>query len=514
MFDELPDAAVIDAIGVCARTENAACARRLAAIAELYERRQVPVEDGQGRELWRFDVWDAVAAEVAAAQCTTAGVASGLLHYAVCLRERLPRVAVVFATGVLDYRTVRMIVSRTLLAVEPEVMAAIDAELAEAIRSWAPMSVTKMVQAVDRIVIAHDPEARRRTQSRVRGRHVDIAHDRDISYLTGELLQSDATLLDRRLSALARTVCDHDPRTIAQRRADALGALAAGHTVLACACGMSECAAVENDAAPTVVVHVVAEATALKSTALESAALESADGSQGQPSEVHGERPEDDTFEVITSRERLAEVITEALGPKAPQPAPPSATPEFGFVVGGTAVPVSVLADLAARGIAELRPVSHPGESPPEPRYRPSSALADFLRCRDLTCRFPGCDAPANICDLDHTIPYEVGGPTHASNLKALCRKHHLLKTFWGGPGGWRDEQLPDATVIWTSPSGHTYRTQPGSALLIPALCRPTATLNPSRRQPGSHTRVAMMPRRTRTRAADRHYRIMAERQS
>ena len=444
-------------------------------------------------------MWDAVAAEVAAAQCTTAGVASGLLHYAVCLRERLPRVAAVFATGVLDYRTVRMIVSRTLLAVEPEVMAAIDAELAEAIRTWGPMSVTKMVQAVDRIVIAHDPEARRRTQSRVRGRHVDIAHDRDISYLTGELLQSDATLLDRRLSALARTVCDHDPRTIAQRRADALGALAAGHTGLVCACGMSECTAAQNDAAPAVVVHVVAE----------SAALASAEGS-----EVHGERPEDDTFEVITSRERLAEVITEAFGPKAPQPAPPSATPEFGFVVGGTAVPVSVLADLAARGIAELRPVSHPGESPPEPRYRPSSALADFLRCRDLTCRFPGCDAAANICDLDHTIPYEVGGPTHASNLKALCRKHHLLKTFWGGPDGWRDEQLPDATVIWTSPSGHTYRTQPGSALLIPALCRPTAALNLPRRQPDSRTRGVMMPRRTRTRAADRHYRIMAERRS
>jgi len=471
----------------------------LAAIAELYERRQVPVEDGQGRELWRFDVWDAVAAEVAAAQCTTAGVASGLLHYAVCLRERLPRVAAVFATGVLDYRTVRMIVSRTLLAVEPEVMAAIDAELAEAIRTWGPMSVTKMVQAVDRIVIAHDPEARRRTQSRVRGRHVDIAHDRDISYLTGELLQSDATLLDRRLSALARTVCDHDPRTIAQRRADALGALAAGHAGLVCACGMSECTAAQNDAAPAVVVHVVAE----------SAALASAEGS-----EVHGERPEDDTFEVITSRERLAEVITEAFGPKAPQPAPSSATPEFGFVVGGTAVPVSVLADLTARGIAELRPVSHPGESPPEPRYRPSSALADFLRCRDLTCRFPGCDAAANICDLDHTIPYEVGGPTHASNLKALCRKHHLLKTFWGGPDGWRDEQLPDATVIWTSPSGHTYRTQPGSALLIPALCRPTAALNLPRRQPDSRIRGVMMPRRTRTRAADRHYRIMAERRS
>jgi hypothetical protein len=502
MFDEMTDAAVIDAIGVSARAENTACARRLAAIAELYERRQVPVEDGEGRELWRFDVWDAVAAEVAAAQCTTAGAAGGLLHYAVCLRERLPRVAAVFATGVIDYRTVRMIVARTLLAVEPEVMAAIDAELAEVIRTWGPMSVTKMAQAVDRIVIAHDPEARRRTQSRARGRHVDIAHDRDISYLTGELLQSDAALLDRRLSALAHTVCDRDPRTLEQRRADALGALAAGHAGLVCACGMSECTAAQNDAAPSVVVHVVAEATALASA---------------EGSDLHGERPEDDTFEVITSRERLAEVIKEAFCPKAPRPATPSAIPEFGFVVGGTAVPVSVLADLAARGIAELRPVSHPGESPPEPRYRPSSALADFLRCRDLTCRFPGCDTAANICDLDHTIPYELGGPTHASNLKALCRKHHLLKTFWSGPGGWHDEQLPDATVIWTSPSGHTYRTQPGSALLIPALCRPTATLNLPRRQTGScttgsHTRGAMMPRRIRTRAADRHYRIMAER--
>jgi hypothetical protein len=37
---------------------------------------------------------------------------------------------------------------------------------------------------------------------------------------------------------------------------------------------------------------------------------------------------------------------------------------------------------------------------------------------------------------------------------------HHLLKTFWG----WRDKQLPDATVIWTMPDGHSYITTPGSA--------------------------------------------------
>src|SRR6202007_511235 len=55
--------------------------------------------------------------------------------------------------------------------------------------------------------------------------------------------------------------------------------------------------------------------------------------------------------------------------------------------------------------------------------------LADFVRCRDLTCRAPGCDRPAVFCDLDHTVAYADGGRTHASNLKCLCRKHHLLKT-------------------------------------------------------------------------------------
>ncbi|WP_264034966.1 DUF222 domain-containing protein, partial [Mycolicibacterium neworleansense] len=29
-----------------------------------------------------------------------------------------------------------------------------------------------------------------------------------------------------------------------------------------------------------------------------------------------------------------------------------------------------------------------------EPGYRPSVALSEFIRFRDLTCRFPGCDAP------------------------------------------------------------------------------------------------------------------------
>ena len=72
-----------------------------------------------------------------------------------------------------------------------------------------------------------------------------------------------------------------------------------------------------------------------------------------------------------------------------------------------------------------------------------------------MTCRYPGCDQPADLCDLDHTIAYPVG-PTCAANLKCLCRKHHLLKTFWAGRNGWGDRQLPDGTVIWTFQGGQT----------------------------------------------------------
>ncbi|PBJ67083.1 hypothetical protein BB737_04325, partial [Mycobacterium avium subsp. hominissuis] len=79
-------------------------------------------------------------------------------------------------------------------------------------------------------------------------------------------------------------------------------------------------------------------------------------------------------------------------------------------------LPAQLVAELAAS--ARLMPLVHPADAPPENRYAPPAALADFVRCRDLTCRWPGCDRPATECDLDHTIPYAEGGPTHASKLK------------------------------------------------------------------------------------------------
>jgi hypothetical protein len=173
-------------------------------------------------------------------------------------------------------------------------------------------------------------------------------------------------------------------------------------------------------------------------------------------------------------------------------------------------LPAPLLAAKVA-GTATIVPLVHPGDALPEPRYLPSAVLATFVRCRDMTCRFPGCDEPAYDCDIDHTIAYPAG-PTQAANLKVLCRKHHLLKTFWG----WHDHQHPDGTVIWTCPQGRTYTTHPGSRLLFPTLCKPTApvTVDPAAVPTATDdaARALAMPRRKTTRAHNRAQAIDEER--
>jgi hypothetical protein len=83
------------------------------------------------------------------------------------------------------------------------------------------------------------------------------------------------------------------------------------------------------------------------------------------------------------------------------------------------------------------------------------------------------------------------------------------MKTF----GGWHDIQLPDGTVIWTSPSGRKYVTKPGSRLFFETWDTTTADLPPpSTVVPNSGDRGLMMPKRRRTRAADYDASIKAER--
>jgi hypothetical protein len=91
-------------------------------------------------------------------------------------------------------------------------------------------------------------------------------------------------------------------------------------------------------------------------------------------------------------------------------------------------------------------------------------------------------------------------------------RCDHLIKTFFSGPGGWKDQQLPDGTVIFTSPSGHTYATEAHGGVLFPTLAQPTGQLPVPVTNDPSPYRAVMMPKRRRTREQDRRDRITEER--
>ena len=439
-------------IGAAARVVNQGAAAELVAIGQLFGYR---LARGGQSEDWAIDTMKAVAGEVAAGLKISQGRAETKLRYARAMRERLPQVAAVFCAGDIDLEAFATIVFRTDLIEDPQVLAAVDGKIAAQVTRWPSLSRGRLSKKVDKIVTHADVDAVRRREKVQAEREVWIGGESDgLCQIEGRLRSTDAQVIDARLAALAATVCPNDPRTAAQRRADALGALAADATRLGCECGRPDCTAAGKKPASPVVIHVIAEQATLNG---------------------HSDSP--------------------------------------AYLLGGEdLITPDLLAELALT--AKQVPLIHPGYALPEPQYTPSQALTDFVRARDLTCRWPGCDVPATHCDCDHTIPYVQGGPTHAGNLKCYCRTHHLMKTFWG----WSEKQLADGTLILTSPAGDTHVTTPGSALLFPSLCHAVGGMPaPEAQTPPEDycaERTAMMPKRRRTRAQGRAYRAAAERRA
>jgi hypothetical protein len=87
------------------------------------------------------------------------------------------------------------------------------------------------------------------------------------------------------------------------------------------------------------------------------------------------------------------------------------------------------------------------------PGYRPSAALRHLVEIRQPTCGHPGCRCPAARCDVDHTVPYHLGGRTCLCNLAPLCRRHHRVKQA----RGWALEQVSPGVLTWSTPAGRRY---------------------------------------------------------
>ncbi len=241
MFDSWSDGNILAVVEDAHRQESMQMARKLAALAQLLGRR---IEEEMAVEADIASVITGFArttAEVSAAMNMTAARARVLVAQAESLDCRLPAVAALLAAGVVDWYTVEIIIARTDF-VDDDKCALVDARLAEQISDWCCWSRQRIINAVDYAVNTLDAEAAKRRRA--------VAFDqRGVTVTAGldgmarariSMTARAGAVFDKRLSELAKAVCTGDPRTLQQRRVDALEALLDGQ-VLACACENPDC---------------------------------------------------------------------------------------------------------------------------------------------------------------------------------------------------------------------------------------------------------------------------------
>ncbi len=444
----------------------------LAAVAELDRRR---LRDS-GRPGWSR-VSEHISAELAAALVLTGRSADTLLTLARDL-ARLPAALRALLAGQID-RARAMIFTAELAALNGRTAnAAADALLPGA----AAMTTGQLRAALRTLVLSIDPAAVRRRITRARDdARVEAWQETsgNLALAGRELSPADAIAADRRITAIAQALKDNGAvGTLDQLRAAVFTALLAGHhpdTLLpapdpAAGSGTGPAGTSTPDfgrPGPGPGPGPVGPATGSGSPGTGLAALTGTVhltlpastwlGLADLPGEVAGLGP----LDAWTSRDLAARM---AAGPgtrwhvtllRPDGTAAAHACARAG--PGPPGDPAGCRAWLAQLRYAwvEAGPCAH---GCGVPVYRPTAPASNVVRARNRTCTFPGCRRPAAACDLDHTIPWDQGGPTCPCNLAPLCRRHHRTKQA----PGWTLAQPEPGTLEWTAPHGRRYTVRPG----------------------------------------------------
>ncbi|QBJ97859.1 HNH endonuclease [Rhodococcus sp. ABRD24] len=433
------------------------------------------------------------------------------------LRWRLHRVSAEFAAGRID-RTKAYAVSAALANVSEDKLAEIERRLLD---GAGRCSTTVLKQRARRLIARLDPEgARERRKWAVADRDVWVTADEDgTATVEGRVTAEGGRVLAMRLRSMALQVCAHDPRTPGQRRADSLVALAAGHERLDCSCGRGDCtagrrataghcgtpgsvgspASVGSPGAPGSGDSAAVGAGAV--TVLVGVNASTLLGLDDLPGYLSGHGPIDADLarelaadatwkQVLTLTDSDRRALTAALSATgAATTATETATAAATGTVSGGASGVAASAPsepdpILGRGpiLGIGRPLSATALTPQattertrehrrQRTYRPTAALAEIIRTRDGTCRFPNCTSPATSCDIDHTVAFDHefpdrGGLTVETNLACLCRTHHRLKTA----GYWAVRQIGGGRLEWTDPTGNRTITHPCGPFTDPDL--------------------------------------------
>lgn len=393
----------------------------------------------------------------------------------------LPTVWEAHQRGEVDAEQIRVIDRVARHVTESATLAAVDAEVVDAAQTRSPKQLGAWLL---RLVVRLEPlPFERRHRRALAERRVQVVQGVDgMGYVTGEVSATGAAAIDSRLTRAAHALGSDDPRTVQQRRSDVFADLLLGRLHL-----------VDGDDPDALLQQ--SDSGAAEQTDDGWLEVEEIDPATGELLGTRWERVDADG-ETVSGEPTTgnAQPAREAPGASAAEPgsAPVPAwtmslrrqaeTLRIGVVVplaslldGGDApgelsdrsatVPAEDLRQLIAETLDPdasgsdrvlfTRLLTDDGGrllDTTELGRHASRRLAEAIRLRAGTCRFPTCRVPADRCDNDHHDPWPHG-PTAAANLDPLCRRHHRAKTF-----AWLAAVRDDDGVDWTMPGAHRYR--------------------------------------------------------
>lgn len=547
---------LLESVAQSDRDESLAAYRRYISVAELFMRccDQDPSQDERV-----FDAYTNTAARLSAVRRVGQRSSEATVGVALALVWRIPLVGLCLRDGIITDWQFKLLVSRTDLIEGTEYAHEVDAEIAAELRRNGVWSYERLKGMADLIIFGHDPEAvRRARQAAEDDRRVWTSAKGDGMSEFGVIASAEEIILaGEAIDALARSVCKLDPRTMDQRRSDAV-ICRLQQRLFECGCEQEDCDAEmpEQDVSERqaqIVLNVICASENLEedrpcddespdddrpdddrpadSNAPADSSGTGDEGADDEGADDAGDGGANDVAGATGSASSGAagsgnRAARRGNGRGRPKMSRGRTSTRSGFLDGYGVISAAHVDQIARRSGLVIRYLNRDPEAPlptyqPADKYRPSAALDTYVRVRDGYCTFPGCAKRAWRCQIDHVTEFdhdhpEDGGQTCACNTDLKCLFHHLLKTF----GDWVDDIYIDEDgfthVMYRTPEGLVFDSGGyGNERLFPELLNIRFKDPPPRKQSavtGKNSGPGSGPLRRRPRTEEKHARRLYER--